>query len=233
MRHEIGVAYLLGLHRGVWFAVVAATMPVIADASARALPYPGTWPARTSSACRSIQGHYWNQPLAVDDAGQRMQSLRLSDLLSESPLSIEPRPAGPTRDDDAFGGGARYAEIRLGLAREVVALSTGPDGRVGVAVDSAPPALSSRAQCRRHGKRDPALVVDPIALEPGRSTDASISHLVRIGIRQAKIEVFSADGGDLILRLAVTKRPGREETFGYRPIKHYWLRYARIEPPAE
>ena len=215
----------------LWLAFIIATLPGMAESFERPLPYPSTWPARVSSACTAIVGHYRNQPIAVEDAGQRAQSLRLSELLGV------PRSTGTPmteRSDDAetSTSAARHAEATLARARGRVSISMNPEGRLLVAVNDAKATASSSAHCLTGGKRGPTVRVDSHRLQVGMPADAPLSHLARIGIRQVRTELISTAGGDLVIRLIVTQRFGREESFGFPAMKQYWLRFARIEASA-
>ena len=162
-----------------------------------------------------------------------MQSLPLSDLLGVSRATGMSRMTERSDDAGTSTGAARHAEATLARERERVTISIDPDGQLLVAVNDANATPSPSAHCLARGKRAPTVQVNRQVLQEGMPADAPLSHLARIGIRQVKAELMSTAGGDLVIRLIVTQRFGREETFGYPAMKQYWLRFARIEASAD
>ncbi len=231
--HDPAMRGRLRLLGGSCLAVIVATMPGVSEPAVPALPYPSAWPVRGSAACAAIVGHYQNQAVGVEDAGQRMQALRLSDLLGVSRVTSG-SPALETPGDTGASTSAEHtAEATLAPGRERVTISLDADGRLRVTVDGASATASSIGQCRAHGKGEPIVQIDAQVLEGGQAADAPLSHLARIGIRQVETELVSAAGGDLIVRLRVTKRFGREESFGYPATKQYWWRFARTDASSD
>ena len=215
-----------------------ASLGVSADASAaaRALPYPEDWPALqhtrslrgASRDCTLLSGRYRDLPRAIEDAGHRLESLALSDLLHLS------RPLRTPPSDRADGEPVRphqwQSEQR---ARDVIRLEVAPDGALRAALEAvaAAPAYSAAAssRCRPGGELD---VEAPPLNDPQPAMPEGLFALMRTGAERVRVQLLPTANGDLIARIDVIARLRGFQPIGYAAVKRYWLRFERVAPDA-